>query len=161
MVNSIIKYSLFLMPPLSFLPSSDSKPESLEAHKIKTAFFTHPTLTEIGRRLVSHYFLLTEEELAMWEEDPESFGKSTSPKTQAESKCPLIWSWRLAQLTGTFFGSPNLWGGASLAVHGVSNMAVGADLDRLFYLLHRLIWHWCGFYYNFFDILTLTVMGRY
>ncbi|KAI3372761.1 hypothetical protein L3Q82_023218 [Scortum barcoo] len=51
----------------------DSKPESLEAHKIKTAFFTHPTLTEIGRRLVSHYFLLTEEELTMWEEDPESF----------------------------------------------------------------------------------------
>lgn len=51
----------------------DSKPESLEAHKIKTAFFTHPTLTEIGRRLVSHYLLLTEEELAMWEEDPESF----------------------------------------------------------------------------------------
>ncbi|XP_061756417.1 importin-11 isoform X1 [Nerophis ophidion] len=51
----------------------DSKPESLEAHKIKAAFFTHPTLTEIGRRLVSHYFLLTEEELAMWEEDPESF----------------------------------------------------------------------------------------
>ncbi|CAN9513092.1 unnamed protein product [Ophioblennius macclurei] len=51
----------------------DSKPESLEANRIKTAFFTHPTLTEIGRRLVSHYFLLTEEELAMWEEDPESF----------------------------------------------------------------------------------------
>uniref|UniRef100_A0A8C9X0X8 Importin-11 n=1 Tax=Sander lucioperca TaxID=283035 RepID=A0A8C9X0X8_SANLU len=60
----------------------DSKPESLEAHKIKTAFFTHPTLTEIGRRLVSHYFLLTEEELAMWEEDPESFGNGTSPDTQ-------------------------------------------------------------------------------
>uniref|UniRef100_A0A8D3BQK1 Importin-11 n=1 Tax=Scophthalmus maximus TaxID=52904 RepID=A0A8D3BQK1_SCOMX len=59
----------------------DSKPESLEAQKIKTAFFTHPTLTEIGRRLVSHYFLLTEEELAMWEEDPESFGNSTSPDT--------------------------------------------------------------------------------
>ncbi|XP_034026426.1 importin-11 [Thalassophryne amazonica] len=51
----------------------DSKPESLEAHKIKTAFFSHPTLTEIGRRLVSHYFLLTDEELEMWEEDPESF----------------------------------------------------------------------------------------
>ncbi|TRY54415.1 hypothetical protein DNTS_023688 [Danionella cerebrum] len=51
----------------------DSKPESLEAHKIKTAFFTHQTLMEIGRRLVSKYFLLTEEELTMWEEDPESF----------------------------------------------------------------------------------------
>uniref|UniRef100_A0A673H4L9 Importin-11 n=1 Tax=Sinocyclocheilus rhinocerous TaxID=307959 RepID=A0A673H4L9_9TELE len=59
----------------------DSKPESLEAHKIKTAFFTHQTLTEIGRRLtliypnIDKYFLLTEEELTMWEEDPESFGK--------------------------------------------------------------------------------------
>ncbi|CAF93281.1 unnamed protein product, partial [Tetraodon nigroviridis] len=51
----------------------DSKPESLEADKIKMAFFTYSTLTEIGRRLVSHYFLLTEEELTMWEEDPESF----------------------------------------------------------------------------------------
>ncbi|XP_067087527.1 importin-11 isoform X1 [Osmerus mordax] len=51
----------------------DSKAESLEAHKIKTAFFTHATLTEIGRRLVSHYFLLTKEEVTMWEEDPESF----------------------------------------------------------------------------------------
>ncbi|XP_037536913.1 importin-11 [Nematolebias whitei] len=56
----------------------DSKPESLEAHKIKTAFFTHPTLTEIGRRLVSHYFHLTEEELTMWEEDPESFAVEES-----------------------------------------------------------------------------------
>ncbi|XP_041085475.1 importin-11-like [Polyodon spathula] len=51
----------------------DSKPETLEAYKIKTAFFTYPTLTEICRRLVSHFFLLTEEELTMWDEDPESF----------------------------------------------------------------------------------------
>ncbi|XP_058492386.1 importin-11 [Solea solea] len=56
----------------AYKPSKNME-ENLEAHKIKTAFFTHPTLTEIGRRLVSHYFLLTEEELAMWEEDPESF----------------------------------------------------------------------------------------
>uniref|UniRef100_A0A8C4S9Z7 Importin-11 n=1 Tax=Erpetoichthys calabaricus TaxID=27687 RepID=A0A8C4S9Z7_ERPCA len=51
----------------------DSNSETLEAHKIKTSFFTYPTLTEICRRLVSHYFLLTGEELAMWDEDPESF----------------------------------------------------------------------------------------
>ncbi|NWQ77288.1 IPO11 protein, partial [Columbina picui] len=51
----------------------DSSPETLEAHKIKTAFFTYPTLMEICRRLVTHYFLLTKEELMMWEEDPESF----------------------------------------------------------------------------------------
>lgn len=54
----------------------DSSPETLEAHKIKMAFFTYPTLTEICRRLVSHYFLLTEEELTMWEEDPEGFSKN-------------------------------------------------------------------------------------
>uniref|UniRef100_W5UCH5 Importin-11 n=1 Tax=Ictalurus punctatus TaxID=7998 RepID=W5UCH5_ICTPU len=51
----------------------DSKAESLEAHGIKSAFFTHATLTEICKRLVSKYFLLTQEELTMWEEDPESF----------------------------------------------------------------------------------------
>lgn len=73
-----LKCCLFPLFIVVFLHPSDSKPESLEAHKIKTAFFTHPTLTEIGRRLVSHYFLLTEEELAMWEEDPESFGNITS-----------------------------------------------------------------------------------
>lgn len=54
----------------------DSSPETIEAHKIKMAFFTYPTLTEICRRLVSHYFLLTEEELTMWEEDPEGFSKN-------------------------------------------------------------------------------------
>ncbi|XP_058025659.1 importin-11 isoform X3 [Ahaetulla prasina] len=51
----------------------DSSPETLEAHKIKASFFTYPTLTEICRRLVTQYFLLTEEELTMWEEDPEGF----------------------------------------------------------------------------------------
>ncbi|XP_078253485.1 importin-11 isoform X3 [Rhinoraja longicauda] len=50
-----------------------SKPETLEAHKIKIYFFNYSTLTEICRRLVSHYFLLTPEELSMWEEDPEGF----------------------------------------------------------------------------------------
>ncbi|XP_072920613.1 importin-11 isoform X2 [Hemitrygon akajei] len=51
----------------------ESKPETLEAHKIKIYFFNYSTLTEICRRLVSHYFLLTPEELSMWEEDPEGF----------------------------------------------------------------------------------------
>lgn len=55
---------------------TDSSPETLEAHKIKASFFTYPTLTEICRRLVTQYFLLTEEELTMWEEDPEGFSKN-------------------------------------------------------------------------------------
>ncbi|XP_038646933.1 importin-11 isoform X1 [Scyliorhinus canicula] len=53
--------------------TEESKPETMEAHKIKIYFFNYSTLTEICRRLVSHYFLLTPEELSMWEEDPEGF----------------------------------------------------------------------------------------
>ncbi|XP_065717490.1 importin-11 isoform X1 [Patagioenas fasciata] len=73
----------------------DSSPETLEAHKIKTAFFTYPTLTEICRRLVSHYFLLTKEELMMWEEDPESF---TVEETGGDS-----WKYSLRPCTEVLF----------------------------------------------------------
>ncbi|XP_006148382.1 importin-11 isoform X2 [Tupaia chinensis] len=73
----------------------DSSPETLEAHKIKMAFFTYPTLTEICRRLVSHYFLLTEEELTMWEEDPEGF---TAEETGGDS-----WKYSLRPCTEVLF----------------------------------------------------------
>lgn len=54
---------------------TDSKPETINAHQIKMSFFTYPTLMEICRRLVTHYFVLSVEEREMWEEDPEGFGK--------------------------------------------------------------------------------------
>ncbi|NXW83299.1 IPO11 protein, partial [Alopecoenas beccarii] len=73
----------------------DSSPETLEAHKIKTAFFTYPTLMEICRRLVTHYFLLTKEELMMWEEDPESF---TVEETGGDS-----WKYSLRPCTEVLF----------------------------------------------------------
>ncbi|XP_027527254.1 importin-11 [Neopelma chrysocephalum] len=73
----------------------DSSPETLEAHKIKTAFFTYPTLMEICRRLVTHYFLLTQEELTMWEEDPESF---TVEETGGDS-----WKYSLRPCTEVLF----------------------------------------------------------
>ncbi|KAB0395044.1 hypothetical protein E2I00_007536, partial [Balaenoptera physalus] len=73
----------------------DSSPETLEAHKIKMTFFTYPTLTEICRRLVSHYFLLTEEELTMWEEDPEGF---TVEETGGDS-----WKYSLRPCTEVLF----------------------------------------------------------
>ncbi|XP_010635522.1 importin-11 isoform X1 [Fukomys damarensis] len=73
----------------------DSSPETLEAHKIKMSFFTYPTLMEICRRLVSHYFLLTEEELTMWEEDPEGF---TVEETGGDS-----WKYSLRPCTEVLF----------------------------------------------------------
>uniref|UniRef100_A0A8C6JXT3 Importin-11 n=1 Tax=Melopsittacus undulatus TaxID=13146 RepID=A0A8C6JXT3_MELUD len=73
----------------------DSSPETLEAHKIKAAFFTYPTLMEICRRLVTHYFLLTKEELTMWEEDPEGF---TVEETGGDS-----WKYSLRPCTEVLF----------------------------------------------------------
>ncbi|XP_069737222.1 importin-11 isoform X2 [Phaenicophaeus curvirostris] len=73
----------------------DSSPETLEAHKIKTAFFTYSTLMEICRRLVTHYFLLTKEELIMWEEDPEGF---TVEETGGDS-----WKYSLRPCTEVLF----------------------------------------------------------
>ncbi|XP_054842546.1 importin-11 isoform X1 [Eublepharis macularius] len=73
----------------------DSSPETLEAHKIKASFFTYPTLTEICKRLVTHYFLLTEEELTMWEEDPEGF---TVEETGGDS-----WKYSLRPCTEVLF----------------------------------------------------------
>ncbi|XP_063996081.1 importin-11 [Pogoniulus pusillus] len=73
----------------------DSNPETLEACKIKAAFFTYPTLMEICRRLVTHYFLLTQEELTMWEEDPEGF---TVEETGGDS-----WKYSLRPCTEVLF----------------------------------------------------------
>ncbi|XP_053557296.1 importin-11 [Bombina bombina] len=65
----------------SYKPSKnfeESKPETISAHQIKMSFFTYSTLTEICGRLVTHYFRLSEEDLAMWEEDPEGFAVEES-----------------------------------------------------------------------------------
>lgn len=69
LIKMIVKHDGYR---LSKDPEQNSA-QNLEAHSIKEAFFTYPTLLEICRRLVTHYFILTSEELTMWEEDPEGF----------------------------------------------------------------------------------------
>ncbi|NXG12148.1 IPO11 protein, partial [Sakesphorus luctuosus] len=91
--NTVVLHLIVIQSFLCFI--SDSSPETLEAHKIKTSFFTYPTLTEICRRLVTHYFLLTKEELTMWEEDPESF---TVEETGGDS-----WKYSLRPCTEVLF----------------------------------------------------------
>ncbi|XP_069689548.1 importin-11 isoform X2 [Periplaneta americana] len=49
------------------------EPGTLRAHQIKMSFFTANTLTEMCRKLVTHYFLLTRDDLELWDSDPESF----------------------------------------------------------------------------------------
>ncbi|KAL1117813.1 hypothetical protein AAG570_004128 [Ranatra chinensis] len=48
-------------------------PETLSAHQIKQAFFDTATLTAICRKIITHYFLLTPQDLQLWESDPETF----------------------------------------------------------------------------------------
>ena len=45
----------------------------LEAKQVLTEFFSFDTLSEVCRRLVSQYFLLTTDDLTAWEADPEEF----------------------------------------------------------------------------------------
>ncbi|KAF5275843.1 hypothetical protein FQR65_LT04081 [Abscondita terminalis] len=55
------------------IPEMTKEPETLRAHHIKVEFFQTNTLTEICRKLVSHYFLLKQEDLELWDSDPETF----------------------------------------------------------------------------------------
>ncbi|XP_028398952.1 importin-11-like [Dendronephthya gigantea] len=45
----------------------------LKAHQIQKSFFTQAVLDEIIKTLVSHYFVLTREDLETWDSDPEEF----------------------------------------------------------------------------------------
>jgi hypothetical protein len=74
-LSSFFTYSVFTILPFF---AETKELGTLRAHEIKMAFFTADTLTEICRRLVTHYFLLTFYDLELWDSDPESFGKFVS-----------------------------------------------------------------------------------
>lgn len=50
------------------------KNAAIEANRFKSEFFTNEMLAEICMKLITHYFLLTREDLLLWDSDPESFG---------------------------------------------------------------------------------------
>lgn len=55
------------------IPELTKEPETLRAHQIKMDFFQPNTLTEMCKKLVTHYFILTQDDLDMWDADPETF----------------------------------------------------------------------------------------
>ncbi|XP_033099251.1 importin-11-like [Anneissia japonica] len=55
------------------LIAEKAEPSRIQAAKIKEDFFTESVLTEMGKRLLTSYFLLTPEDLHNWENDPEDF----------------------------------------------------------------------------------------
>jgi hypothetical protein len=70
------------------------EPATLQAHQIKTDFFVPGTLTEMCRKLVSHYFLLTSDDLQLWDADPESFATDEGGES---------WKYSLRPCTETLF----------------------------------------------------------
>lgn len=68
--------------------------DTCQAAEIKEKFFTPNILTEICNKLVTHYFLLTSEDLSVWDSDPESF----SIDEIGES-----WKYNLRSCTETLF----------------------------------------------------------
>lgn len=81
-------------------------PVTLEANRIITEFFTCDTLSEICRRLVSDYFLLTTDDLTTWDADPEEFCKSCHLKSchlAVISRLFVPAHWTLLYMTLIFF----------------------------------------------------------
>lgn len=56
-----------------YLAEESKEQATLDACKIKEEFFNHDTLVGICRRLLTFYFLLTEEDLNCWDTSPEEF----------------------------------------------------------------------------------------
>jgi len=50
--------------------------DKFRAQHITTSFFQPETLTAMCHKLVGHYFLLTPEDLQLWDSDPENFGET-------------------------------------------------------------------------------------
>ncbi|KAG8035764.1 hypothetical protein G9C98_001420 [Cotesia typhae] len=63
-------------------------------HQLKQEFFTPEVLKEICSKLVTHYFLLTQEDLQMWDTDPENFAVEDSRES---------WKYNLRVCTQTVF----------------------------------------------------------
>lgn len=68
--------------------------ETLRAHEIKTTFFNAETLNAMCRKLITHYFLLTQQDLQLWDSDPESF------VTDEGGEC---WKYNLRPCTESLF----------------------------------------------------------
>lgn len=47
--------------------------ETLQAYQTKQDFFRPETVSDMCRKLVGHYFILTKDELETWDDDPEGF----------------------------------------------------------------------------------------
>lgn len=57
------------------MPTVEPPPQVKEVLEAKGAFFTSDRLTLMSRKLVTHYLILNEAEIELWQDDPEEFLK--------------------------------------------------------------------------------------
>lgn len=69
-------------------------PDTMRAQKIKQAFFQPDRVSDMCRKLIGHYFILTQDELDMWDSDPEEFSNDESGDS---------WKYSLRPSTDTVF----------------------------------------------------------
>ncbi|KAG5887314.1 hypothetical protein JTB14_006458 [Gonioctena quinquepunctata] len=65
-------------------------PDTIRAHQIKEMFFQAETVSDMCRKLVGHYFILTQDELDLWDADPEEFSNDESGDSWKYSLRPSI-----------------------------------------------------------------------
>ncbi|XP_075209818.1 importin-11-like [Lycorma delicatula] len=70
------------------------EPETLRAYEIKKQFLDVHVVTMMCRKLITHYFLLTEQDLLLWDSDPESFVTNEGGES---------WKYNLRPCTETLF----------------------------------------------------------
>lgn len=59
---------------LNFSILDTKEPATLEAYRIKLEVFTPESVSLMGRQLIENYLLLSQEDLHIWETNPEEFG---------------------------------------------------------------------------------------
>lgn len=66
--------SASILQLINFTDADTKEAATLEAYRIKLEVFTPDVVSQMGRQLIEHYLLLSQENLHSWESNPEEFG---------------------------------------------------------------------------------------
>lgn len=80
------------------IPEETGNVLTLKAYQSKQEFFSEQVLTEICTKIVTHYFVLTSEDLDYWNNDPENFGYDDTGESWKYSLRPCVETMFLALL---------------------------------------------------------------
>ncbi|XP_072393190.1 importin-11-like [Diabrotica undecimpunctata] len=91
---NLIKNILLCVEYKSVKSDLNKYPDTVKATKIKQEFFQPDRVADMCRKLIGHYFILTQDELDTWDSDPEDFSNDESGDS---------WKYSLRPSTDTVF----------------------------------------------------------